>query len=654
MKEVDLILFIGQSNMAGRGETSEIWDEKAPMLIKGAAYEYKAVSDPDRLVELKEPFGEKENNPYGINDTFQDGKASKTGSLVTAFCNAYYESTQTVIVGVSASKGGSSIAEWQADSPSGYLVDAMERYEAAKRYLAGNDILIKRSFAVWCQGETDGDRGTTKEEYVFGFMKMWTEMKKHIPELFMIKIGQCNVLNYENRYDSIRMAQDIIALNDGIHIGSDCFYSMRAQGLMKDAFHYFQKGYNLCGNEAGKNVAAFYLEKKQSFCLNLYQYDILLPNEKKYYIQNVINQCAEKGGGKISIPEGIWYSGPLHLKSNIELHLCKNAVIEFSDIPEDYLPTVFTRWEGMECYNYSPLIYAKDCENISITGKGKLIGNGQAWWNWKQYQGTAANELCYAERNGIPVEERVYGTRAAALRPSFIQFINCRQIILNDFIIIDGPQWTIHPVYCENVKIEGIDVITTGHNTDGINPDSCKNVWIENCVLETGDDCIAINSGMNEDGWRVNKPCTDISITNCTMNGGHGAIVIGSGMSGGVEKIYASDCTIKNTMQGIRIKSMRGRGGYVKNVRFENIKIEDTTEEAIQVSMLYPYSTVNPVNPIPPVFENIVLRNISGSSKKQAKIIRGLEDSCINNLCMENITIETKEEDIIEFANCLS
>lgn len=200
--------------------------------------------------------------------------------------------------------------------------------------------------------------------------------------------------------------------------------------------------------------------------------------------------------------------------------------------------------------------------------------------------------MCYAQKNGIPVEKRIYGTREAALRPSFIQMLRCRDVYLSDFSIEEGPQWTIHPVYCENVIVKGVRIRTTGPNTDGLNPDSCRNVWIEGCSFFTGDDCIAVNSGMNEDGWRVGRPCENVVITDCDMKAGHGAVVIGSGMSGGVNNIYAADCRINGTMQGIRIKSMRGRGGYIKNAWFKDLRLDNISDAAIQVSMFYPYSTV--------------------------------------------------------------
>ena len=365
---------------------------------------------------------------------------------------------------------------------------------------------------------------------------------------------------------------------------------------------------------------------------------------EKEIIQTAINACAENGGGMVVVPKGKWTSGAIHLKSNIHLHLEDGAVIVFSDRFEDYLPVVFTRWEGVECYNYSPLIYANGCENIAVTGNGTLIGNGQAWWHWKKgLQQKAARELYSAQSNGLEVGERVYGTETAALRPSFIQPINCKNVLLEGFTIKDGPMWTIHPVYCENVIVRNVDVLTTGPNTDGLNPDSCRNVLIENCTFETGDDCIAINSGMNEDGWRVNRPCENIEIRNCRMTGGHGGVVIGSAMSGGVENIYFHDCEISGTMQGIRMKSMRGRGGYVKDVRFENIEVNGITNQAVQINMFYEFTTVEPDSDTPPEFCDITIKNVHGADNKTGILVRGLPESPVRNITLEDIALSAEE-----------
>lgn len=355
-------------------------------------------------------------------------------------------------------------------------------------------------------------------------------------------------------------------------------------------------------------------------------------------IQNAINDCASLGGGTVTVSKGHWYSkGSLFLKSNIRLNLEEGAIIEFSDHFSDYLPMVLTRWEGFECYNYSPLIYARDCENIAIVGKGTFIGRGAAWWPWKLLQEQAAKDLNQASQNHIPVENRRYGTETAALRPSFIQPFNCKNILLDGFTILDGPQWTVHPVYCENVLIQNLDIRTHGPNTDGLNPDSCKNVVIEKCHFYTGDDCIAINSGMNEDGHRVNKPCENIIIRDNLMTGGHGAIVIGSGMSGGVKNVYATRNTVTEAMWGIRMKSMRGRGGYIRNVWIEDMKINNTSRNPIQISTFYDTTTVQPLTNTPPEFSGIHLKNISGKHPHGPIDIIGLPEQPLRDITFEHV-----------------
>ena len=385
--------------------------------------------------------------------------------------------------------------------------------------------------------------------------------------------------------------------------------------------------------------------------------NILRISDYENSIQAAVDACAALGGGTVVVPKGEWHTGKIHLKSNIKLHMEDGAEVIFSDNPADYLPVVFTRWEGMECYNYSPLIYSNGCENISITGNGTLIGSGEVWWHWKKLQQAAADKLCYSEYNGIPVEERIYGTEQAALRPSFIQPINCKNVLLQDFTIKDGPQWTIHPVYCEEVTVRNVNVSTHGPNTDGLNPDSCKNVLIEGCVFETGDDCVAINSGMNEDGWRVNRPCENIEIRNCVMNGGHGGVVVGSAISGGVRNVYAHDCKISNTSMGIRLKSMRGRGGYVDGVRCENMEINDIRGQAIQINMFYEASTVVPKSEEPSDFKNIEIRNIRGKNAKVGIQIKGLPEHRLGKIKLENIelsaesSIECSDAEHIEMKN---
>ena len=368
-------------------------------------------------------------------------------------------------------------------------------------------------------------------------------------------------------------------------------------------------------------------------------------------IQKAIDSCP--AGGKVVVPRGEWKSGPLTLKSNLTLEAAEGCVISFSDCMEDYLPPVFTRWEGVECYNYKPLIYAKGCENITITGKGTFFGSGQSWWHWKKLQQQAATALCEAQSKGIPPEERVFATREAALRPSFLQLISCKNIVLEQFTIQDGPQWTIHPVYCEHLHIHDLTVETQGPNTDGLNPDSCSDVLIENCTFRTGDDCIAINSGLNEDGWRVNKPCHGIEVRSCNFLGGHAAIAIGSGMSGGVYDITVHDCTIRGTQRGLRLKSMRGRGGYIRDVHFSDITIDNVQEEAIQVSMNYESSTAVPVSLRAPEFSEIFFVGIHGRNAKTAVALRGLAESPLT-VTLHDVAITAENPDVLEYAKVVT
>jgi polygalacturonase len=356
-----------------------------------------------------------------------------------------------------------------------------------------------------------------------------------------------------------------------------------------------------------------------------------------------IAACHEAGGGVVGVPAGTWLTGPLHLRGNVNLHLDRGARLRFSTRPADYLPPVFTRWEGVECYNYSPLIYACDCENVAVTGEGVLDGQGRAWWPWKTRQGPAARALYDAEFRRIPVEQRVYASEAAALRPSFLQPIRCRNVLVEGVTFLNGPMWTIHPVYCENVVVRGVTVNTEGPNTDGLNPDSCRNVLVEGCTFATGDDCVAINSGMNEDGWRVARPCENVVIRDCTMSDGHGAVAIGSGMSGGVRNVYVSHCRFTGGDQGIRLKSMPGRGGFVENVHVEDIHMAGLRREAIVLTMFYGSSTAPSRSDATPVFRGIHIRDVVCDSAGTAIAICGLPEPSIEQVVLEDLRLNAVE-----------
>ncbi len=251
---VDLILFMGQSNMAGRGVTCEQWPQSAPQAAEGAGYEYRAISAPDCLSPLEEPFGRTENDPAGIDDGVM-----KTGSLVTSFVNAYFQRTGTPVVGISASKGGSSILQWQPGTP--FMEDVERRLDGARQYLAENHIPVRHTFLVWCQGETDGDHRMRGEEYIRSFGQFWHHMQElGVERCFLIRIGHYNgpeKISYQEIMDAqVQIPQQV----DGVTMVSTEFAGMKERGLMKDAFHYYQAAYNEVGRIAGERAGELVCE----------------------------------------------------------------------------------------------------------------------------------------------------------------------------------------------------------------------------------------------------------------------------------------------------------------------------------------------------------------------------------------------------------
>ena len=253
-RTVDLFMFMGQSNMAGRGIVSDVWGEAAPNIIDGAGYEFRAISDPTKLYDISEPFGVKENNPSGINDG-----TMKTGSMVTSFINAYYGCTGIKVIGVSASKGGSKLSQWQPTSKEGYLKDAIQRLNDTITYLTNNGYIIRHKYMLWCQGESDGDANTQESDFKTMFNTMLDSMiTAGIEKLFMVRIGNCNVAGSEDRYKQcIKYETEIAQTNEHVVMVSCDFAGMRSRGLMKDSYHYYQAGYNECGTHAGINTAYY-------------------------------------------------------------------------------------------------------------------------------------------------------------------------------------------------------------------------------------------------------------------------------------------------------------------------------------------------------------------------------------------------------------
>lgn len=365
---------------------------------------------------------------------------------------------------------------------------------------------------------------------------------------------------------------------------------------------------------------------------------------------SAIEACSKAGGGRVAVPAGRFLTGPIHLKSNIELHLADGANVVFSDRFQDYLPPVLVRVGGVDLYNYSPLIYARDCTNIAITGSGRLNGNAQAWWAWQRKE---TKEFFDMAARGVPVEKRVFGTPEAAIRPSFVSFVNCKNVLLEGFTIGSGPNWTIHPVYCQNTTIRRVTVDTDGPNNDGIDPDSCRDMLIEYCTFSTGDDCVVLKSGYNEDGWRVSRPTENVIMRYCSSKRGHGGLVIGSEMSGDVRNVFMYDCEFEGTDRAIRIKSRRGRGGVVENVWAQNLKVKNMQREVVIMNMDYSSDTKQAANEKPPVFRNMVIRNVTGDGAPTALLLQGLQDSPIENIWFENVVINSTKGVVCKYVKGL-
>jgi polygalacturonase len=364
---------------------------------------------------------------------------------------------------------------------------------------------------------------------------------------------------------------------------------------------------------------------------------------------DAIAKCHEAGGGRVVAPKGAFVTGPIHLLSNVNLHVEEGCTLLFSTDPKHYLPAVFTRWEGMELMGYSPLVYAYKQENIALTGKGTLNGqaNENTWWPWKggknwgkvgvSTQDAARKKLEQDAEVNRPVAERVYA-EGAQLRPPFVQFYSCNTCLIEDVTITSSPFWLINPVLSQDVTVRGVTCSSLGPNSDGCDPESCKNVVIENCFFDTGDDCIAIKSGRNADGRRLNVPSENIVIRGCKMRNGHGGVVIGSEISGGARNIFAENCEMSShdLERGLRFKTNSVRGGTIENVYFRNIIMGDV-QTAIVIDFGYEEGDAGAFTP---TVKNIEVRNLQCKNAKQIFNVKGYERSPIRNLHLIDVQFE--------------
>ncbi|HEU6448024.1 MAG TPA: glycoside hydrolase family 28 protein [Verrucomicrobiae bacterium] len=362
-------------------------------------------------------------------------------------------------------------------------------------------------------------------------------------------------------------------------------------------------------------------------------------------ISRAIDACAMAGGGHVVIPAGEFLTGPIHLKSNVDLHLASsNSVLKFSTDPKDYLPVVFTRFEGTELYNYSPLIYALNQKNIAVTGEGTLDGQADDsnWWAWKK--SSARQKLVQMATEGVPVEKRVFG-EGGNLRPDFIEFNRCRNILIEGVKIRRSPMWEIHPLLCTNVTLRGVDIFSHGPNNDGCDPESSCDVLMEKCLFDTGDDCIAIKSGRNADGRRVGVPVQNIVIRDCTMRDGHAGTAIGSEISGSCSNVFVENCEMSspNLICALRLKSNAVRGGVLQNIFMRNCNVGVVKDSVLQIDFLYEEGAKGNYKP---VAKNVVMENITVAHTPRVLNVRGFPGAEISDVRIYNSTFkEVKKPD---------
>jgi unsaturated rhamnogalacturonyl hydrolase len=365
-------------------------------------------------------------------------------------------------------------------------------------------------------------------------------------------------------------------------------------------------------------------------------------------ISNAIAACVAKGGGHVVVPSGEFLTGPIHLKSNVDLHLAStNSILKFTTNTEAYLPAVFTRFEGMECYNYSPLIYAFEQHNVAVTGKGTLDGQASEsnWLAWKGTKGvtngtqrTARARLDKMNNENVPVEQRRFGA-GDFLRPNFVQFQRCQNVLIEGVKIRRSPMWELHPLLCTNVIVRGVNIISHGANNDGCDPESCRDVLIEKCLFDTGDDCIAIKSGRNNDGRRVGVPSVNLIVRDCIMRDGHGGVTIGSEISGSCSNVFVENCEMSSTNLtcALRLKNNAIRGGVLENIFMRNVNVGEVSNSVLQIDFLYEEGTNGVYKP---VARNVVMENVTVEHAPRVLNVRGFPAAEISNVRIYDSTFK--------------
>lgn len=378
-------------------------------------------------------------------------------------------------------------------------------------------------------------------------------------------------------------------------------------------------------------------------------------------INKAIDACSKAGGGKVIVPAGTWNTGAITLKSHVNLTVEKGATLLFAFDTKLY-PLVLTRWEGLDCWNYQPCIYAYKATDVAITGEGTIDGNGtnDTWWNMcgkdtfgyiegqKESQRTSRPQLQKMSEDGIPVNDRKFGI-GKGLRPQLINLYECDGIIIEDVTLLRSPFWVIHPLLSKDITVKNVKIWNEGPNGDGCDPESCERVIIEGCTFHTGDDCIAIKSGRNADGRRWNIPSKDIIVRNCTMEDGHGGVVIGSEISGGCQNVFVENCKMDspNLERVLRIKTNSCRGGIIENIYMRNVEVGQCKEAVLRINLNYEPKE-NCCRGYNPTVRNVFMENVTCKKSKYGILLNGLDDTDnIYNINVDNCKFDGVESEKI-------
>lgn len=353
--------------------------------------------------------------------------------------------------------------------------------------------------------------------------------------------------------------------------------------------------------------------------------------------REAVGRANAAGGGRVIVPAGVWrMDGPLHLLSNVELHLEPGAVVRFNPDPGLYLPVVLTRWEGTEAFGYSPFVYAYQATNVAVTGGGTLDGQARdTFGSWRDRQGPDQRALRRMGDEGTPVHERVFG-EGHYLRPPLLQFFGCANVLIDGPTMTGAPFWVNHLVYCRNATVRNVHVVSDLINNDGVDVDSSVDVLVEDCRFDTGDDGVAIKSGRDRDGWRVGAPSENVVVRRCRMPNALNGIAIGSEMSGGVRNVFVENCRIGRTTSALLFKANLDRGGSVERVRVRDVRVDEAKTFIHFTTAYHSYRGGN----VPPRFRDFVLENLYCGRTEVAFQAVGVPSAPLRDIVLRDVTVE--------------